>query len=162
MTINEYNEIVKTYSDSLYRFALKNIKVVEDAQEIVQNAFEKLWINRNNVDAEKCKAFLFKVAYNYTIDIIRKQKKEVDMEVVTYTEPQADNSDFKDLKRILERALESISEPQRNSIVLRDYEGYSYQEIGEIMQMSEAQVKINIFRGRKNLQQILGNMEDYL
>lgn len=162
MTINEYNEIVNTYSDSLYRFALKNIKVVEDAQEIVQNAFEKLWINRNSVDIEKCKAFLFKVAYNYTIDIIRKQKKEVDMEVVTYNEPQADNSDFKDLKRILERALESISEPQRNSIMLRDYEGYSYQEIGEIMQMSESQVKINIFRGRKNLQQILGNMEDYL
>jgi RNA polymerase sigma-70 factor (ECF subfamily) len=84
------------------------------------------------------------------------------MEVVTYNEPQADHSDFKDLKRILERALESISEPQRNSIMLRDYEGYSYQEIGEIMQMSESQVKINIFRGRKNLQQILGNMEDYL
>lgn len=162
MTNSEYNEIVNTYSDSLYRFALKNIKVVEDAQEIVQNAFEKLWIHRNSVDPEKCKSYLFKVAYNYTIDIIRKQKKEVDMEIATYNEPHAEHSEFKDLKRILDQALEAISEPQRNSIMLRDYEGYSYQEIGEIMQMTEAQVKINIFRGRKNLQQILGKMEDYL
>jgi RNA polymerase sigma-70 factor (ECF subfamily) len=47
-------------------------------------------------------------------------------------------------------------------ILLRDYEGYSYQEIGDILSITEAQVKINIFRGRKQLQEHLGRMEDYL
>lgn len=75
MTIDEYNHIVYSQSDALYRFALKNIKVVEDAQEIVQIAFEKLWLNKDKVEPTKYKAYLFRIAYNSMIDIIRKQKK---------------------------------------------------------------------------------------
>jgi RNA polymerase sigma-70 factor (ECF subfamily) len=162
MTIEEYNQIVYSQSDALYRFALKNIKVVEDAQEIVQSSFEKLWINRNNVDPTKCKAYLFRIAYNSMIDIIRKQKREVDMELISNREIQSDQTDFKGLKPILENALNQISEMQRNVILLRDYEGYSYLEIGEIMNITENQVKINIFRGRQALQKILGKLENYL
>lgn len=162
MTIEEYNQIVYSQSDALYRFALKNIKVVEDAQEIVQTSFEKLWINRNNVDPTKCKAYLFRIAYNCMIDLIRKQKREVDMELISNKEPQTEFQDFKGLKPILDKALGEINEIQRNVILLRDYEGYSYQEIGEIMELSESQVKINIFRGRQALQKILGKLEDYL
>jgi len=162
MTIEEYNQIVYSQSDALYRFALKNIKVVEDAQEIVQSSFEKLWINRNIVDPTKCKAYLFRIAYNGMIDIIRKQKREVDMELISNREIQSDQTDFKGLKPILENALNQISEMQRNVILLRDYEGYSYLEIGEIMNITENQVKINIFRGRQALQKILGKLENYL
>jgi len=162
MTIEEYNQIVYSQSDALYRFALKNIKVVEDAQEIVQTSFEKLWINRNNVDPTKCKAYLFRIAYNSMIDIIRKQKREVDMELISNREIQSDQTDFKGLKPILDNALSRISELQRNVILLRDYEGYSYLEIGEIMNLTENQVKINIFRGRQALQKILGKLENYL
>jgi len=162
MTIEEYNQIVYSQSDALYRFALKNIKVVEDAQEIVQSSFEKLWINRNIVDPTKCKAYLFRIAYNGMIDIIRKQKREVDMELISNREIQSDQTDFKGLKPILENALNQISEMQRNVILLRDYEGYSYLETGEIMNITENQVKINIFRGRQALQKILGKLENYL
>lgn len=162
MTIEEYNQIVYSQSDALFRFALKNIKVVEDAQEIVQTSFEKLWINKNNVDPTKCKAYLFRIAYNSMIDIIRKQKREVDMELISNREIQSEQTDFKGLKPILENALGQISEVQRNVILLRDYEGYSYLEIGEIMNLTENQVKINIFRGRQALQKILGKLENYL
>jgi len=162
MDHKEFNRIVEAHSDALYRLALKNIKVTEDAQEIVQTAFERLWINRNTVDPEKCRAFLFRVAYNFTIDMIRKQRKEADMETTNFKEPSSEGADFKDLKRVLERALSKLSDIQRNVILLRDYEGYSYQEIGDILSITEAQVKINIFRGRKQLQEHLGSMEDYL
>ncbi len=63
----EFNQIVDDYSNALYRFALKNIKVPEDAQEIVQNSFERLWINRDKVESGKIKAYLFKIAYNLSI-----------------------------------------------------------------------------------------------
>jgi RNA polymerase sigma-70 factor (ECF subfamily) len=162
MTIEEYNQIVYSQSDALYRFALKNIKVVEDAQEIVQTSFEKLWINRNNVDPTKCKAYLFRIAYNSMIDIIRKQKREVDMELISNREIQSEQTDYKGLKHILDNALSQINEMQRNVILLRDYEGYSYLEIGKIMNLTENQVKINIFRGRQALQKILGKLENYL
>ena len=162
MTIDEYNHIVYSQSDALYRFALKNIKVVEDAQEIVQIAFEKLWLNKDKVDPTKYKAYLFRIAYNSMIDIIRKQKKEVDMETIKNPESPAQYHEYKGLKKILESALDEISEIQRTVIMLRDYEGYSYGEIGEITGLNESQVKITIFRGRQALQKILGKLEDYL
>ena len=162
MSEKEFNQIVQQHSDALYRFALKNIKVVEEAQEIVQTAFEKLWLNRNNVELEKSKSYLFRVAYNYLIDMIRKQRKEAEWSQVLEQKPATEVVEFKDLKRIIDQALNSLSEAQRNAIMLRDYEGYSYAEIGETMNISESQVKINIFRGRKQMQQLLGKMEYYI
>ena len=84
------------------------------------------------------------------------------MELISNREPQSEQADFKGLKPILDNALSQISEMQRNVILLRDYEGYSYLEIGEIMNLTENQVKINIFRGRQALQKILGKLENYI
>jgi RNA polymerase sigma-70 factor (ECF subfamily) len=63
---------------------------------------------------------------------------------------------------MLDNALSQLNEIQRSAILLRDYEGYSYSEIGEILEINESQVKIQIFRGRKKLQNIIGNVEDIL
>ena len=56
MTVNEYNQLVRDCSDALYRFALKNIKVTEDAQEIGQISFERLLLNKDQIALEKSKA----------------------------------------------------------------------------------------------------------
>jgi RNA polymerase sigma-70 factor (ECF subfamily) len=94
--------------------------------------------------------------------MIRKQRKEAEWSQALEQKPDTKVVEFKDLKRIIDQALNSLSEAQRNAIMLRDYEGYSYAEIGEIMNISESQVKINIFRGRKQMQQLLGKMEYYI
>src|SRR5574343_1937893 len=104
MSEKEFNQIVELHSDALYRFALKNIKVVEEAQEIVQTAFEKLWLNRNNVNLEKSKSYLFRVAYNYLIDMIRKQRKEADWTEELEQVPNTEVVEFKDLKRVIDQA----------------------------------------------------------
>ena len=75
MTIQEFNNCVDTYSDGVYRFIVKNIGHEADAQDIVQTAFEKLWIHREKVESEKVKSYLFTVAYHQMIDHIRKDKK---------------------------------------------------------------------------------------
>ena len=68
----EFNQCVDEYANSVYRFILKNIGHVEDAQDIVQTAFEKLWVNRNKVEPLKAKSYLFTVAYHQMIDHILK------------------------------------------------------------------------------------------
>ena len=55
MTEREYNECVRTYADNVYRFILKNLRHEEDAQDIVQSAFEKMWQHRETIDFEKSK-----------------------------------------------------------------------------------------------------------
>ena len=75
MTEQEYNSSVNLYADNVFRFIIKNLKHQEDSKDIVQTAFEKLWKNRDNVEVDKCKSFLFTVAYNQMIDHIRKNKR---------------------------------------------------------------------------------------
>lgn len=162
MNQTEFNHIVEQHSDALYRFSLKNIKVIEEAKEIVQNSFEKLWIHRNEVSIEKAKSYLFTCAYRNVIDIVRKQQKETEMSNIIH-EPHSTMTPQKfELNRIIEKALQQLNELQRSAILLRDYEGYSYTEIGDILQISESQVKITLFRARKKLQEILGPLENIL
>jgi len=76
MTDQDFNKCVDDYSDGVYRFIVKNIGHEADAQDIVQTAFEKLWVNRKKVETRKEKSYLFTVAYHQMIDHIRKDKKE--------------------------------------------------------------------------------------
>lgn len=162
MNQQEYQQIVRDHADALYRFSLKNIKVIEEAKEIVQNSFEKLWIHREKIDVHKAKSYLFTLAYRNCIDIIRKQKKESELDMIKSEPQQHLNTHLIGLKTMLDNALSQLNEMQRSAILLRDYEGYSYSEIGEILEINESQVKIQIFRGRKKLQNIIGNVEDIL
>jgi RNA polymerase sigma-70 factor (ECF subfamily) len=160
MTEKDYNQCVTQYSDNVYRFIYKNLGHAEDARDVVQTAFEKLWITREKVDNERSKAFLFTVAYNQMIDHIRKSKKVVMKELtveggVTYQ----NNSN---LKKILNEALSLLSETQRSLVLLKDYEGYNYQEIGQITGLSESQVKVYLHRARIQLKNYLVKAENVL
>jgi RNA polymerase sigma-70 factor (ECF subfamily) len=92
------------------------------------------------------------------IDIIRKEAR------ITGIEPDHEltvshEDSYSDLNEVLHEALTRLPEIQRSSVLLRDYEGYSYREIGEITSQTEAQVKINIYRGRVALKNYIGKIE---
>lgn len=72
------------------------------------------------------------------------------------------NNQYSDLQEVLHEAIEKLPEDQKAVIMLRDYEGYAYNEIAEITGLTESQVKVYIFRGRKFLQQYLGSIEQLL
>ena len=161
MTEREYNECVTRYADNVYRFILKNLRHEEDARDVVQGAFEKLWRNRQEVDAEKSKSYLFTIAYHQMIDHIRKAKrvtlKESFSETAGVTHRPANN-----LKKVLEEALDTLPETQRSLVLLKDYEGYSYQEIGVITGLNESQVKVYLHRARIQLKTYLVSLENVL
>lgn len=161
MTAAEYNQCVDDYSDGVFRFILKNIKEYNRAKDIVQDAFEKLWINAGEVAAEKAKSYLFSTAYHAMIDIIRREKKQVDFEHFDQ-QSQTHSQQYSDLHEILHEALEKLPEQQRSVVLLRDYEGYSYKEIAEITQLSESQVKVYIYRARVFLKKYIGTIETVL
>ena len=73
MTRKEYNIAVKEFSGRLYGYALKYLKSAEDADDIVQDVFEKLWKNRKKIEVEKAKAWLFTCAHNALINLIKKK-----------------------------------------------------------------------------------------
>ncbi|HEX7492720.1 MAG TPA: RNA polymerase sigma factor [Bacteroidales bacterium] len=161
MTINEYNRSAEEFADSVYRFICGNIKDKEKANDIVQDSYERLWRHVAEIEYPVVKSWLFSTAYHKMIDIIRKEKR------ITNLEPEHEkeliyDSQYSDLNEILHKALDRLPEPQKTSVMLRDYEGYSYREIGDLTGLSEAQVKINIYRGRVALKSFIGKIETVL
>jgi RNA polymerase sigma factor (sigma-70 family) len=161
MTIAEYNECVDLYSDRVFRFILKSIKDENMAQDIIQDTYLKLWEKHENVDFAKSKSYIFTAAYHTMVDYIRKNKRIIlydreessdFMDSLGKSTPAAENID---LKKVLNEAVNRLPEDQRAVIILRDYEGYSYKEIGDITGLSEAQVKVYIYRARLFLKNYL-------
>ena len=150
MTVEAYNDSVNQYSDGIYRFVLKNIKDSEKAKDIVQETYLKFWEKKDRVNSKKIKSYLFTTAYHTLIDVVRKEKKQVDFDAVT-TENYSTSLHYSDLQEILHQAIDQLPTDQKAVILLRDYEGYAYSEIAEITKMTETQVKVYIYRGRKFL-----------
>jgi RNA polymerase sigma factor (sigma-70 family) len=147
MTLKEYNKCVDEHADHVYRFILKNLRDRDSSKDVVQEAFEKLWINVDKISFDKSKSWLFSTAYHAMIDFIRRQKKITDIENID-PHDYLYRSDYNNASEIIDEAVRRLPEAQRSVIVLRDFEDYSYQEISDITGLSETQVKVYIYRAR--------------
>ena len=154
-----YNEWVDRFADGIFRFALKNTRDSEQAKDLVQDAFEKLWIKKDQIDASKAKAYLFQIVSNALIDRARRVKLNAAFREQLSSNDSLVFNETVDLKKTLEDAVAKLPDIQRHVILLRDYEGYSYEEIGAITSLSEQQVKVYIFRARQKLRSMLVNPE---
>ena len=161
MTEREYNDCVDAHADGVYRFILKNLQHTEDARDIVQTAFEKMWKNRDAVVRETAKSYLFTVAYHQMIDHIRKSKK---MKLTdSFSEDSRVSREVStSLKRELEMALQQLTPLQKSLILLKDYEGYTYDEIGKITALNPSQVKVYLHRARLQLRDFVGKPENII
>jgi len=161
MTDKEYNECVTLYADNVYRFIVKNLRHEEDSRDVVQTAFEKLWRNRADVDGSKSKSYLFTVAYNSMIDHLRKIKR-IHLKDDFNENSKVSHKEFNNTRAVLEAAINKLSETQRSLVMLKDYEGYSYEEIGKIMNLSESQVKVYLHRARLQLKEFIVKVENVI
>ncbi len=161
MTVEEYNKSVDLYADGIYRFALKTLKDQEKAKDTVQDSYEKLWVKHREVSYEKVKSYLFTTAYHTSIDLIRREKKKGEYESSSMFET-SNNEQYSDIREVLNRAVDQLPEIQKSVLLLRDYEGYSYEEIGEMTGLNESQVKVYIFRARLFLKNYLVSIENII
>jgi len=156
MTVPEYNRSVDEYADGIYRFILKNTGNEDHARDVVQESFARLWEKRKQVSSGKAKTYLFTTAYHLMIDALRREKITADYSQKYENRFSVDN-DYSDLQEILHDALQKLPEIQRTVVLLRDYEGYAYTEIGRITNLSESQVKVYIYRARMSLRKYIGS-----
>ena len=158
MTTSEYNKCVDDFSDGVYRFILKNIKDEDKAKDIVQDSFIKMWDKVKDINYSKALSYLFTTAYHTMIDTVRRDKKQTTLEDI-FTRDMINENTYSDVKEVLNKAVEKLPEIQRSVVMLRDYEGYSYEEIGEICGLNESQVKVYIYRARLFLKEYIGAPE---
>ncbi|MFT6746173.1 MAG: RNA polymerase sigma factor (sigma-70 family) [Glaciecola sp.] len=152
MTDQEYNTAVETLSHRLFGYVFKSLRNREDSNDIVQESFMKLWINRGKVETPKAKSWLFTTAHNALINFVKKSGRMSSLDALQIDRGKDDKHVF-ELKEIIDKALAVLPEQHKSILLLRDYEGYNYKEIGEIMDLNESQVKVYLFRARKKVKE---------
>lgn len=150
---------MKSLSGRLFGYCIKFLQSKADADDIVQDVFEKLWQNRKKVDFEKSKSWLFTTAHNTMLNYIKRRNR------ISYVDEVQSNSTERckihqfELSEIVEQSLAILPPVQKSIILLRDLEGYDYKEIGEMLTLSESQVKVYLFRARHKMKKKLKNLD---
>lgn len=159
MKRSKYNDIARQYADNLYKFVLFHLRDEATSQDIVQEAFLKLWEKRKEVDEDKAVKWLFVTARNLYLNYIRHKNVVHNykdrVEITAYVE----NTHFEN-NDMIAHCLENMPEIQKTVMLLRDLEGYDYKSIGEIAGISESQVKVYLFRARKKFRATYRKLEN--
>lgn len=158
MTIAEYNAAVDAHADGIYRFAVKHLRDEDLAKDVVQESFARLWMKVDQVEGTKVKSYLFTTAHHVIVDEVRKGGRSTRMEE-HHDNLRMTSQSQPDLKEVLDAALATLPAIQRSVVLLRDLEGYSYEEIAELTKLSLAQVKVYIYRGRTALKEYIGHLD---
>jgi RNA polymerase sigma factor (sigma-70 family) len=158
MTVAEYNLSVDEFADRLFRFVIKSVKDEDLANDIVQETFTRLWEKVSTVNFEKVRSYIFTAAYHIVLNHFRSGKRLEHMDEFN-AKDYSHSEQYSDIKEVLNQALDKLPEIQKTVILLRDYEGYSYQEIAEMNNLSESQVKVYIYRGRMALKERIGRID---
>lgn len=159
MDAREFNQCVRDWSDAVFRFARRCTGSAEDARDAVQTAFAALWEARNAVPAAKAKAYLFQVAYRQAVDAHHHNRRTMPEEFVQESPAQSGTAE---LRRTLDAALDRLDDQSRALVLLKDWEGYRYEEIARITGLSDAQVRVYLHRARKTLKTYLISVETVL
>jgi RNA polymerase sigma-70 factor (ECF subfamily) len=147
--------------NELYRLALRITLSREEAEDVVQETMIKVWNNRERWnDIDSIEAYCLTICRNLALDALR--KKENLHESIDENMMQSPNFATHNLQdriiqqervQIVRKLVDALPEKQRSCMQLRDFEGKSYKEIATILNISEEQVKINIFRARQAIKQ---------
>ena len=155
MKRQEFNDVVDIHSGNLFRFAVNFLRCSDDAQYIVQDVFEKLWVNREKVEMEKAKSWLFTCTHNAMLNFVKKRSR-IDYKETNQLPESANAFDASfESKQVVDLAVSILPPIQKSIILMRDLEGYSYDEIGELLNLSPSQVKVYLFRARMKIKKQL-------
>ena len=158
MDIESFQTRVLPVKDKLFRFAFRLLGSEEEAKDVVQEVFVRVWKSREKMDAiQNWEAWCMRITKNLSLDKIRTWKRrntqpiESSYDVQTESLTPYESTEINESMQRVGSLIEALPEKQRNIIHLRDVEGYSYQEICDILELDMNQVKVNLFRARNIL-----------
>lgn len=153
--------------DKLFRLALRITFDRAEAEDIVQETLIRVWNKRDEwTQFGSIEAYCLTVARNLAID--RSERKGAhtveltpDMEQPSDALSPYEKLVTKERMTLIHRLMNGLPEKQRLIMQLRDIEGKSYKEIAAVLNLTEEQVKVNLFRARQKIKQQFINIEGY-
>ena len=163
MLLNEFKDTFFPLKNKLFRFAKQFVSRDDEAADIVQDTFLKLWMKRTSLnELRNPETFAMTIVKNASIDHLRKRKNirldELNKDIEDNHTP-LDSLTQRESQRQVLTAMKKLSEQQQMLLNLRDIEGYEYAEIVEISGLSLNNVRVNISRARNTIREMLLKLE---
>ena len=163
-----FRDDILPLKNQLFRLALRVTLNRFEAEDIVQDTLIKVWNRRSDwEDIDSIEAFSLTICRNLSLDRIKKKENDNNsledvkgVEPLSSSNPQ-DRMIQADRVNLIRQIVDSLPEKQRSCMQLRDFEGKSYKEIAVILDITEEQVKVNIFRARQAVKQRYLKLDNY-
>ncbi len=160
-----FDQVYELFSHKLFSFVLKILKNEAEADDIVQEVFVKIWESRGNlVDFKLLNSYIFTIAYNHSIDLIRKRisnnkyLEHLKNSAIVYNTPTIISQiEFNELNNQVEKLIANLPERQKQVYLLHREEGLTYPEIAEKMGISKNTVENHMVKALKYLRQNIDN-----
>ena len=169
MSLEAFKNKVLPAKDKLYRFAFRMLRDEDEAKDIVQEVLIKVWNKRESMDSwQNIEAWCMQITKNQVLDKVKTKRYKLTDQIEEGFD-LSDNSsrtpagitETNDTMESINKLINALPEKQKQVIQLRDIEGFSYKEIGDIMGVDLGQVKVNLFRARKSVKENLININAY-
>lgn len=162
MKSSEFKLMVMPYSSRLYRMAFRLMNSREEAEDIVQEVYVKLWGMRNDLDKyNSIEALCIRITRNLCLDHLRRRKvthdalKAEKLKEESYPETPSESLEKKENADLLHTLIAALPEPQRSLVHLRHLEGKEYEEIAEMVNMNVNAIRVSISRARKQMRALV-------
>ncbi len=162
MKSSEFKLLVMPYSSRLYRMAYRLMNSREEAEDIVQEVYVKLWGMRNDLDRyNSLEALCVRITRNLCLDHLRRRKvnqeamKAEQYKPEEYPETPSESLEKKENADLLHTLIAALPEPQRSLVHLRHLEGKEYEEIAEMVNMNVNAIRVSISRARKQMRALV-------
>lgn len=162
-----FSNLYSLYSRGIYRKLLHMVKIPQEAEELLQETFVRLWEKRSYLDpGVPIMPYLLRIAGNLVYDLYRRTSRDRQLqdailqasyELYHHTE---EDMLYKESKALIDQAIELLPKQQRKVFVMGKLEGKSYKEISEILQIGEATVSTHIVRATKSVKTYLFNAHE--
>ena len=164
----DFRNDVLPLKDKLFRLALRITLSREDAEDIVQETLLKVWNNRAEMSAvSNIEAYAMTMCRNQALDLCaRKERMNISLDEKAHDRtdtvmPPDEKLAQDEGKALIRQTIDSLPEKQRTAMLMREIEGKTYKEIAQVMNITESDVKINIFRARKSIKEHLAKLSKY-
>lgn len=161
MELSEFKKLVIPFSPHLLAFAARILGDSENARDVVQDVFLKLWLMKDELNKYRSmEALAMTMTKNLCIDQLRKLKPlqwndSLDVSDAPANDETESRIIFRETGARVIQILETLPEQQRMVIHLKDIEGYSTEEVMEIMGINANTLRVNLSRARKKVREVL-------
>ncbi|MFB9863205.1 RNA polymerase sigma factor [Rufibacter immobilis] len=168
MDLQEFKTKVLPSKQKLYRLALFMLQNREEAEDILQDVFLKLWTNKHKLHAyASIEAFAMSITKNMCLDKLKAKKNKqmvdvTDMELNSGEQTPYQRYELADQVHKVQELVKELPEQQQLILHLRDVEGYSYEEVEQVTGMNVNAIRVTLSRARKSVRDGLLKMENYV